>query len=334
MSTSIYPRAIPLFPRHRNLLDDVDANHINVIQRELTSVSGILGVNPHIYNDVTVPQVTVAAIPNDQGGLDPDQTYNTGTRSFNPQVRAVDHGTVSRRLDNIERGRQNHCFRLSAFAISVPPSSAISFSKRPRGVRFPKPGALADPFEMYDGVGVTLRKSGFWTFHGSVAVNILGSTDAERDGTYEAAIDYDGQWIQGLDRFIHTETNKDIVLNPTLSGFFARGTRITLRFAHNSIRSHNIRLARLTGFMIRENDETVSPDGTGSDVFDNGAPSSPPYTGDPTGRPPAYEGGGGPGGGRPIHTTPDGNVIPPSFGMPQPGPKIPPWHDNPTYPDM
>jgi hypothetical protein len=44
---AIFPLGIKTFTAKRNLLDDVDASHINDIQSEITAIETVLGENPH-----------------------------------------------------------------------------------------------------------------------------------------------------------------------------------------------------------------------------------------------------------------------------------------------
>lgn len=252
MAVSNYPNRITQFVTHRNLLDDVDAEHINLIQSELISTMATLGINPQIYNDMQTDYTQSTAIPNDAGGVvDNDTLYTPALRYYDPKVKPVDHGTVGQRLDDIERGKQFHCFRLRAVGLDIG-SSSIDLSVRPRGIRFPKPVSDNDPYDMHNGVGVTLRKSGFWIFSGSVCYTLLGSQASANNGIYEAAIDYDGNYIEGMARSQETGSLNHPTLNPILFGFFPRGTRVSLRSSHNSGRIQRIRLARLAGILLRE----------------------------------------------------------------------------------
>lgn len=252
MALSVYPRSIPTFIAHRNLLDDVNAEHINAIQREITAIASMLGVNPQIYNDLQVAAVETVANAGDEGGIDPDTSYTSALKYFNPEVRPVNHGSVSARLDNIERGKQNHCFKLKASGIDIAPSST-NFSNRPRGIRFPKPNNQNDPFSMYNGSGVTLRKSGFWSLTASIVTNLQG-TGTQNEGVFQAAIDKDQTWLEGMHREEKAAGRQNLILNVTLQDFMPRGTRIMLRMSHDSAVTQRIRLARLSGFMIREDD--------------------------------------------------------------------------------
>ena len=250
MALSIYPRAIPLFPTHRNLLDDVDAAHINNIQRELTAITTVLGTNPEIYNDMSLAQVSTSYVDGDEGGIDPDINFSGLTRYYDPKITPKNHGSVSNRLDSIERGDQTHCFKLQAFNIGVSPSS-VAISTRPRLIRFPKPAAFNDPFSMYNGAGVSLRKNGYYTFHAHILYTLQGNA-SQNDGVYVAAIDRDGTWIDGEDRRTLEPGGGVQSLNVTLAGFFNRGDRISFLTAHSSAVAQRIRRVSLAGHLVRE----------------------------------------------------------------------------------
>lgn len=250
---TIYPRAIPAFPTHRNLLDDVDASHVNNIQNELTSIAGALGVNPALYNDVSLTQVVTTGTTGDTGSIDDSatSTVNGAPRAYDANAKIVDHVTVSARLDYIQKGQQNHCFVLQASGLDIG-SSDTGLSADLKAVRFPKPNANRDPFGLFSGAGVNLLKSGFYTFHGAVIYNLLGPTDASNTGAYVSGIAVDGAWVDGSEKVQVSGSSAPVHVNTTLSGFFNAGTNIRLRVAQNSGRQQRIRSARLTGFMIRE----------------------------------------------------------------------------------
>lgn len=252
MAISYYPQRVRSFPTHRNLLDDVDADHINAIQAELHAVMLALGTNPQVYNDIQTDNVTTAAIPNDEGQVIDDDTVFTSTnRFFDPKIRPVDHGSLGQRLDDIERGKQFHVFKLSANNLNIGTKST-ALSVRPPAVRFPKPTSANDPYDLYNGAGVRLRKSGFWIFLGSVTYALQGPTAGSNDGVYQAVVDWNGNFVEGLVREKETGTAKHPTLNPFLIGFFAAGTNISLRTSHDSGRNQKIRAARLGGILLRE----------------------------------------------------------------------------------
>lgn len=252
MAVSYYPNRIRNFPSHRNLLDDVDANHINSIQAELAAVMSALGTSPQVYNNISTDSAVSTATPNDDGGItDDDVTFTVANRYFDPKIRPYDHGSVGTRMDNMERGRQFNVFLLRANNLDITPK-ATNFTERPRGVRFPKATAAQDPDDLHNGMGVTLRKSGFWVLGGSVVYNLQGGANGSNDGIYQAAVDVDSGFLDGMDRTEINGKNVHPVLNPSRMGFFERGSRVTLRTSHNSVRNQKIRTARLSGFLLRE----------------------------------------------------------------------------------
>lgn len=247
---AVYPSRIPAFVKHRNLLDDVDANHINYIQDEVNAISRYLGPMPHVYNDVATDlQSTAPEATNDPGGVD-TLNYTTDAQRAKVGSKPRVHANVSSRLDYIERGQQNHCFTLIATGVDLAPM-AVNFSNRPRGIRFPAPGPRRDPFGMFNGIGVTLRKSGFWMFNGNMIINTMGNTIAANTGTFQAVIDIDGGWIEGMDRRFH-ELRTDLTLSVTRVGFFTAGSRISFRLAQNTPVTQRVRRANLSGVLLRE----------------------------------------------------------------------------------
>ena len=73
---AVYPGSVRVFTTKVNNIDIIDAAHPNVIQEEVIAVQSILGTNPQISSGLT-------------------GTYTAITTDF---------GSVSARLDNIEKG--------------------------------------------------------------------------------------------------------------------------------------------------------------------------------------------------------------------------------------
>lgn len=227
MALSTYPGSVPSFPSHKNLLDDLEADHINFIQRELTAVAGIVGINPHVYNNLESAAIST-----------------TGA-----QMRRIDYGTVANRLDGVERGSSRHCFRADTSEVFLSPSPSLTWST----VAFTSPGSSKDPFDMFNGVGVTLRKAGFWVFQATAFIIMTGELDSDNIGTYQTAIDTNGQWTDGVSRVYHDATTGALAMNMTKFGFFAGGTQVTLSAAHNALATQRISSASISGFLVREN---------------------------------------------------------------------------------
>lgn len=254
MALSIYPRAIPAFPNHRNLLDDVDASHVNNIQTELTAVAYSVGVNPSLYNDVSLSTVVTTGSEGDTGSVEDTPTDPGAPRSYDPKISIVDHGTVAKRLDYLEQGQQHHFFSLRASGVDIN-SSDTSMSASLKAIRFPKPTAKKDPAELFSGAGANLRKSGFYIFNAVIIFNLLGSTDLSNSGTYVGGIAVDGDWVPGSAKQVISNVSSTVHLHMTLSDYFSRGANIRLRVAQNSGRQQRIRLASLSGALLRESIE-------------------------------------------------------------------------------
>lgn len=256
MAVSNYPGRYPAFPTHRNLLDDVDAVHINSIQSELVSVMRALGTSPQVYTHSQLELTeTPASAEGDTGALigDDDPLFAGLAVAGVNKVVQFDHGTVGNRLNNIERGRQFQCFTLRGSNIDVP-DQVSTISNRPKAIRFPKPNALNDPYTMHNSAGgVTLRKGGFWIFLANVVFSLLGPQANDNNGMYQATIDYDGNFIDAMARNRLSGNNDNPVLTPVLAGVFSKGDLISLRVSQNSGRLQRIRRARLSGILLREN---------------------------------------------------------------------------------
>lgn len=252
MANAYYPSRIRVFPTHVNLIDDVDAEHINAIQEELSAFMLAVGTSPAVYNNIEVDATVSTALPNDSGAVvDDDTLFTSSSRYYDPKIKPINHGSVAARLDDIERGKQFHCFALRANNLDIT-SSSTALSDRPRGVRFPKPSNSDDPYSLHNGVGVTLRKSGFWMFRGSALYTLQGSSAGSNNGTYQATVDVDGDYLEGMVRQQESGSQMHPSLNPTRMGFFPRGARVSLRSAQNSGRSQKIRRASLAGVLIQE----------------------------------------------------------------------------------
>lgn len=236
MALGVYPYNIPSFPAYRNGVDDINANDINAITRELTSGLGVLGVNPHISEDVAIASPTILAVPTGTGDTSDTINYSP-IRTFDPTGQVTDFGNVATRLRFLHQNRHIHCFKLLGAGIAVA-SGGLS---TPKAIRLPLANADWDPAQMYNGAGVVLRKSGFWTINASVYFTRQGD---DSNGVYQAHIDRDGNWGEGTDRDRVTDNAYDPVLNPRISGFFERGSTITLRAAHSAPGNQQIAIDR------------------------------------------------------------------------------------------
>ena len=244
MALGVYPYAIPEFPTFRNLQDDINANDINTIQREVSSIAGVLGQIPHIMDDVSIASPTIVSVPTGTGDTSDTITYSP-IRTFDPSGQVTDFGTVANRLRFMTQGKHVHCFKLLGAGIPLAGGDLTA----PKAVRLPLSNPDWDPAQMYNGSGVVLRKSGFWVIQAAVYFTRQGEN---ADGVYQASVDRDGNWAEGTERDRVINNSHDVSLNPSLTGFYERGTTLTLRAAHSAPVSQQIALASLSGYLLRE----------------------------------------------------------------------------------
>jgi hypothetical protein len=258
---SVYPNQYKTFPTHKNQIDTVDGEDINAIQDEVESIQKVLGRVPTRYvgNESAITDYSTQAGYSGlaSGGLEDNITgtlVNYAQTDRNIRAEVKDYATLADRLDDIQRGKSWHCFKLKANSIDVP-QTGIAIDNRPRGIYFPRPsGTNNDPFSMHNGVGVTIKRSGFWVFEGHAVYNLQSNNPENNKGVYNLAIDIDGEWLDGMSRVGHTQNNWLVILQTTRMTFVDRGARITLRTSQNSTPTQKIRLATLAGHIIREND--------------------------------------------------------------------------------
>lgn len=257
---TVYPNGIPIFPTHKNLLDDVDAHHINALQNEVTSVADILGENPQISNDVAVATQYIMAAPSGSGTLlDTVPPVGTGTLS----TTAVDHGTVRDRLSAIEHSENLHWAQISTSGLQLPkaPTSVentlATLNPVLRAVQFPNQGAAMDPYGMYDGVGLTCRKTGWWQFEATTI--LLRGGGAGFTGYYTSVLSIAGiaPLIQSIDtEYFNTLSGAAVgsvrVFRNSWQGPLFRGSPIVLTIGHNATNTCSIYLTTLTALLIRE----------------------------------------------------------------------------------
>lgn len=120
-----FPNAIKTWVAKKNRSDDVDASHVNALQDEVTAIQTTLGANPQL-----------------------DLTLN-GKRN--------DYKTVGARLDAIARGLDKPFVRLDSAAETIQSSGDVTT------VNFDSPNAIDDPFGMFNGLGFTIKRSGYYS---------------------------------------------------------------------------------------------------------------------------------------------------------------------------
>lgn len=236
-----FPNGIASFATHKNLLDDVEASHINKIQDEVVAIEATLG---DALTTLQVIEQEITALSDQEMA---DQAKDASL--------VVKYTSLKELVNSLWNGKN--------FYVASASKANFNITKTPWHRPYPpnliklnKPSAADDPSGMWNGTGFTLKKSGFYLIQGFVDVNTahLASNDTRNFGTYEGSITFNGtDWIQGLDRQypVVDGTWHDVVLNPTFLGWLTKGTRVTLRAAQSSAVDQTVLRARLSLFMLR-----------------------------------------------------------------------------------
>lgn len=202
---STYPGGINVFTVKRNLLDDVDAAHINEIQAEITAVQRSLGVMPHL-----------------------DTTLNKRVNSY---------GTVRSRFEATQRGHHVPIIQLDSTKEGVPNTTTMD-------INFDAPNVVFDPFAMFNGIGFTIKRGGYWV----ISTDIVWPADSQG---------VRGHWIMdnGIERAGTTvpATTSSWATRTCVvwQGALASGRKITTRVRHTAGNSLTLRVT-LSAHFVRE----------------------------------------------------------------------------------
>lgn len=131
--TASFPLATKRFTVKRNLLDDVNASHINDIQSEISAIEDVLGANPH----------------QDLLTTDPGWRWTT----------------LKSRLEYMIRGRHIPCFSL----YNANPATLATDQLIQRG--FPAPAAGMDTHKLFSGSSIKVKRAGWYDMNASVFFN-------------------------------------------------------------------------------------------------------------------------------------------------------------------
>jgi hypothetical protein len=126
---AVYPHQYKSFTVHKNLVEDIDASHVNNLQDEVVAIQQTLGINPH-----------------------QDTALKMKTNSWS---------SVASRLDAVQRGKGMPACFLSKSADTVK-GDATKF------ITFAKPSAAQDPEGLFNGHSITANRSGWWIVFGRV----------------------------------------------------------------------------------------------------------------------------------------------------------------------
>jgi hypothetical protein len=126
---AVYPHQYKSFTVHKNLVEDIDASHVNNLQDEVVAIQQTLGINPH-----------------------QDTALKMKTNTW---------ASVATRLDAVQRGKGIPACYLSKSADTVKGDAT-------KVIAFARPAASFDPEGLFNGHSITTNRSGWWIVFGRV----------------------------------------------------------------------------------------------------------------------------------------------------------------------
>lgn len=239
---AVYPNGVFGWTDKRNLYDDVDANDINDLAHEIIAVENQLGA---IMN-------TLVETENEVDITDADLQYldNSLTKLINTKF-----NSLKEQLNYIAAGKQVYAAEAQTQNKSLP-NTPKDRPYPPNLIKLDMPPTGWDPRGMWNGTGFTLKTGGFWLMTGHIHVGLqaTGGNVTDNFGTYEGSVTLNGtRWLRGLDRQYPQSDSfwHDVVLQPTVMGWFPAGTRVTLRAAQSSNLNQTISAAHLSVVRLR-----------------------------------------------------------------------------------
>lgn len=211
-----YPLGIKRFTTKRNLLDDVDASHINDMQSEITAIEDTLGPNPH--QDSTA--------------------YDTGWR----------WKTVKERLEYMIRGHH-----LPVFTLYNGASGSYNTDDGLHLRAMPAPSTVNDTHKLFSGSQIKIKRAGYYHFNAQVFFN---ATALRGVRVLEIRSGSGAKAISNLPVTDTGSPPDGVWLNTSWAGYASKGEAFGLYVGFNTGAYPNgrytIRWAQLNGFMIRD----------------------------------------------------------------------------------
>lgn len=139
---AVYPKQYKSFTVHKNLVEDIDASHVNNLQDEVLAIQQTLGLTPH---------------------------QSTGLK-----MKTNTWSSVAARLDAIQRGNGIPvCYMTKTSHTLKPPTHPVTGAAERVAIPFPKPSAANDPEGIFDGSAVTANRTGWWVLSAYCRGSIL-----------------------------------------------------------------------------------------------------------------------------------------------------------------
>jgi hypothetical protein len=230
---SVFPRGIKSFVVHRNLIDDVRAEHINDIQDEIVAIESVLGP---LFNEVQDLQQEV-----DQDALDDAGALQTTLTKFKD---------LAAQLLSLRRGEHLPVFA-AATTDKLFPGELAGPTVPYRLLPFGRPST--DTAKSYNGYGLTLPKTGFYFIRAQTNWDTYPTPLSAGFGTYSAVISINGTGNSSVVRTEHYNPEiRGVYQAPVFLGVAPRGAKVKLLVNQNSSRTARVNSAFLSSICLRE----------------------------------------------------------------------------------
>lgn len=230
---SVFPRGIKSFVTHRNLIDDVRAEHINDIQDEIVAMEEMLGP---LFNEVQDLQQEV-----DQDALDDAGALQTTLTKFKD---------LAAQLLSLRRGEHLPVFS-AATTDKLFPGELAGPTVPYRLLPFGRPST--DTAKSYNGYGLTLPKTGFYFIRAQTNWDTYPTPLSAGFGTYSAVISINGTGNSSVVRTEHYNPEiRGVYQAPVFLGVAPRGAKVKLLVNQNSSRTARVNSAFLSSICLRE----------------------------------------------------------------------------------
>jgi hypothetical protein len=230
---AVFPRGIKSFPIHKNLLDDVKAEHVNDLQAEVVAIQEVLGP--------LVNEVAELNLEMNQDDADDEGALKRTWLQFK---------NIGDQLNFLRRGAHLPAFAATATDKWYDPEQAgptVPYRLLP----FPKPAT--DTHKSYNGYGLTLPKTGFYLIRAQTNWDVYQLPLEDGFGTYSSVISLNGHGNFATVRTEHYNPEiRGVYCAPLFLGAASRGTKVKLLVNQNSSRRARVNSAWLSSIMLRE----------------------------------------------------------------------------------
>lgn len=232
---SVFPRGIKSFVTHKNLIDDVKAEHINDLQDEVVAIEEVLGPLINEVNELNLEM--------DQDNLADAAALKSTLQKFK---------NLADQLLAIKRGTHIPVFQCGLAQVNIP---AETLNGSTVGYRRLNLNVLnVDSHSSYNGYGLTLPRTGFYLMRSQVNWDVGAAPLSGGYGTYTGVISVAGNTGFATSREEHTHPSnlRGIHNNMTFLGYAKRGAQVFVGVNQNSSRTVRINSAYLSSTLIRD----------------------------------------------------------------------------------